>query len=255
MGVNAILQARFSSSRLPGKVLKKIVNKPMLALQIERIKKATLIEKIIVATSIEQSDDAIVQLCKELNVEYYRGSLTDVLARFYQTAQKFPSDHIVRLTGDCPLIEARIIDQVIKLHLKQKADYTSNCATPCLPDGLDVEVFTYKALKQSWLQAEKPSEREHVTQYIRNNSELFNLVDYQYFPNLSKHRWTVDEPEDFKLINKIYQNLYHNKVNFTMEDVLNLLEQQPSLLKINDKFNRNQGLEASKALDKEQDFE
>ena len=255
MSVNVILQARFSSSRLPGKVLKKIVNKPMLALQIERITKAKLVDKIIVATSKEQSDDAIEQLCEELNITCFRGKLNDVLDRYYQAVKQFPSDVIVRLTGDCPLIEPKIIDYVIALHLKQNADYTSNCATPCLPDGLDVEVFTNKALEQSWQQAIKPSEREHVTQYIRNHSELFSLADYQYSPDLSMHRWTVDEPEDFEFATKIYQNLYKNNVNFTMEDILNLLKQQPSLSEINNKFSRNQGLSASITSDKEQGFE
>ncbi len=255
MSVNVILQARLSSTRLPGKVLKSIVNKPMLALQIERIKLAKSINKIIVATSNEQDDDAIALLCEGLNIPCFRGDLNDVLDRFYHAAEKYPSEHIVRLTGDCPLIEPTIIDQVVALHLKQKADYTSNCLIPCLPDGLDVEVFTCKALIQSWKSAKKPSEREHVTQYIRNNDEIFTLENYQYSPDLSMHRWTVDEPKDFDLVEKIYQNLYPHKTNFTMKDVLTLLSKQPDLIKINNKFNRNQGLEDSKAFDKEQGFE
>ncbi len=255
MSVNVILQARFSSTRLPGKVLKNIVLKPMLALQIERIKRAKLVDKIIVATSIEQDDDVIANLCKKLDVTCFRGNLNDVLDRFYHAAKAFPSEHIVRLTGDCPLIEAEIIDQVIALHLKQSADYTSNCFIPCLPDGLDVEIFTHQALKQSWQQATKPSEREHVTQYIRNHSELFTLADFQYTPDLSMHRWTVDEPSDFELVEKIYQNLYPSNPNFTMADILTLLEQQPNLIEINNKFSRDQGLAVSKALDKEQGFE
>jgi spore coat polysaccharide biosynthesis protein SpsF len=255
MSVNAILQARFSSTRLPGKVLKRIVIIPMLALQIERIKTAKLIDKIIVATSIEQSDDGISELCKRLSIPCFRGSLDDVLDRFYHATICFPSDHIVRLTGDCPLIEPKIIDQVIALHIKEKADYTSNCFTPCLPDGLDVEVFTNKALMQSWKQAKKPSEREHVTQYIRNHNELFTLADYQHSPDLSIHRWTVDEPSDFELVKKIYQSLYPSKKNFTMEDILALLKQQPDLIELNNQHSRNEGLAASIVEDKEQDFE
>jgi len=255
MSVNVILQARFSSTRLPGKVLKEIVNKPMLALQIERIKTAKLIDNIIIATSIEQDDDAIANLCAKLDIPCFRGNLNDVLDRFYHSAKQFPSDHVVRLTGDCPLIEPEIIDQVITLHLKQGADYTSNCFIPCLPDGLDVEVFTKEALTQSWQQAKKPSEREHVTQYILNHSKLFTLANFQYSPDLSMHRWTVDEPNDFKFVEKIYQNLYQNKPKFTMKDVLILLEQQPKLIEINNEFSRNQGLNESKAFDKEQGFE
>ena len=255
MSINVILQARFSSTRLPGKVLKNIVNKPMLALQLERIKTSTLIDKIIVATSAEQDDDVIEHLCKSLETPCFRGNLNDVLDRFYQTAKQFPCDHIVRLTGDCPLIEASIIDQVITLHLNQGADYTSNCLIPCLPDGLDVEIFTYQALETSWKNAQKPSEREHVTQYIRNHDELFTLANYQYSPDLSMHRWTVDEPSDFELVEKIYQQLYPNKPNFTMKDVLALLKEQPQLLMINNEFIRDEGLALSKTFDKEQGFE
>ncbi len=255
MSINVILQARFSSSRLPGKVLKKIVNKPMLALQIERIKEAKLIDKIIVATSVNKDDDAIEELCRKLSISCYRGSLDDVLDRYWQTSKQFPSRHIVRLTGDCPLIEPCIIDQVITLHLAQKADYTSNCFTPCLPDGLDVEILTKAALGKSWQQAEKPSEREHVTQYILNNEELFNFANYQHTPDLSMHRWTVDEPEDFELIDKIYQHFYPNTSHFTMEDILDLLTKQPTLNDINKKFNRNQGLATSKVLDREQGYD
>ena len=255
MKVNVILQARFSSTRLPGKVLKNIVNKPMLALQIERIRAAKLIDNIIVATSTKQDDDAIANLCEKLNVTCFRGNLNDVLDRFYCAAQQFPSNHIVRLTGDCPLIEASIIDQVITLHLNKGVDYTSNCLIPCLPDGLDVEVFTLNALQQSWQQATKPSEREHVTQYIINNNDKFTIASYQYSPNLSEHRWTVDEANDFEFVDKIYQYLYPNKPNFTMEDVLSLLKQRPDLIKINNEFSRNQGLASSKAFDKEQGFE
>ena len=255
MSINVILQARFSSTRLPGKVLKTIVNKPMLALQIERIQRAELVDKIIVATSIEQDDDAIAHLCDQLAIPCFRGKLTDVLDRFRQTSRQYPSDHIVRLTGDCPLIEPTIIDQVISLHLKQNADYTSNCCSPCLPDGLDVEVFTQKALANSWQQASKPSEREHVTQYIRNHNELFTLADYQHSPDLSNHRWTVDEPADFELVAQIYQHLYPKKPNFTLNDILNLFKQHPHLAEINNQFSRNQGLATSIALDKEQGFE
>lgn len=255
MSVNVILQARLSSTRLPGKVLKNIVNKPMLALQVERIKVSRLIDHVIIATSIEQDDDAIAHLCEKLDIACFRGNLNDVLDRFYHASKLFPSDHVVRLTGDCPLIEPEIIDQVIALHLTRGADYTSNCLIPCLPDGLDVEIFTSQALTQSWQQAKKPSEREHVTQYILNHKEQFTIENYQYSPDLSMHRWTVDEPNDFELVEKIYQYLYPNNPNFTMADVLILLKQHPHLIEINSKFSRNQGLTESKAFDKEQGFE
>ncbi|MGB0936180.1 MAG: cytidylyltransferase domain-containing protein [Colwellia sp.] len=255
MSVNAILQARVSSTRLPGKVLKKIMNKTMLELEIERINSASQIDKLIVATSIERDDDPIESLCNALDVSCYRGSLDDVLTRFYEASVKYKCDHIVRLTGDCPLIEAAIIDEVIALHLQTGAHYTSNCCPPSLPDGLDVEVFTQGTLEKSWLNAKKPSEREHVTQYVHNNKSLFHIENYSYVNDLSRYRWTVDEPEDLKFVEEIFQALYLKKQHFTMNDILSLLNKEPSLAQINSQYHRNQGLDKSKGEDKEQCFD
>jgi len=251
----AIIQARTSSTRLPNKVLKTIVGKPMLQLQIERVKQSKLIEKVIVATSINSEDNAIEKLCQQLNTSCFRGELNDVLARYYYCAIQEKAEHIVRLTGDCPLIDAAIIDQVIRLHLDNKSDYTSNCRIPRLPDGLDVEIFTLSALKQSFQQAKKPSEREHVTLFMRNHAELFKQSDFQYNQDLSHYRWTVDEPEDFEFISEVYQYLYPKKTNFTIQDILLLLKHHPELTKMNQKFIRNEGLLKSLTNDKEQGFD
>jgi len=244
-----------SSTRLPNKVLKTIVGKPMLQLQIERIKHSKHISKLIVATSDQQEDDAIAQLCQQLSIGCFRGSLTNVLDRFYQAASTEQPQHVVRLTGDCPLTDAKVIDEVIKLHLKQNADYTSNCQQPTFPDGLDVEIFTLAALKISQQQAIKPSEREHVTLFIRNHSELFKLSEYQHSQDLSHYRWTVDEAKDFEFVSKVYQALYGADNNFTMQDILLLLKQQPELTQINTVYARNEGLIASLKQDKEQGYE
>jgi len=251
----AIIQARTSSTRLPNKVLKTIVGKPMLQLQIERVKQSKLIEKIIVATSVNSEDDAIEQLCQSLFIDCFRGDLDDVLDRYYQCAIKENAHHIVRLTGDCPLLDADIIDQVINLHLTQKTDYTSNCRIPQLPDGLDVEVFTMSALQQSFEQAQKPSEREHVTPYMRNHNELFKQSDFQYTQDLSHYRWTVDEEKDFEFVSKVYQYLYPAKPDFAMQDILHLLKKHPELTAINQNIIRDEGLLKSLANDKEQGFE
>jgi len=255
MTTNIILQARMSSSRLPNKVLKPLLGKAMLAHQLDRLQRTKLVDNIIVATSNETNDDAIAQLCDELNINCFRGSLDDVLDRYYQASQQFPSEHIVRITGDCPLIDPAVIDEVIALHQVQGSDYTSNCQPATFPDGLDVEVFTRSALSLAWQQAKKPSEREHVTAYIRNNSESFKQVNYSHHVNLSHYRWTVDEPEDFELIDKIYQNLYPKKPRFGLTDVLELLQQQPELTKINQQFTRNEGLIKSLIKDKELGYE
>ncbi len=251
----AIIQARMSSTRLPNKVLKSIMGKPMLALQLSRIKQSQLIDNIVVATSKQGDDDAIENLCKTQQVECFRGDLDDVLARFYHTSQAHSPDHIVRLTADCPLTDAKVIDRVISTHLTQQADYTSNCQPATFPDGLDVEVFTAKALTISYQQAQKPSEREHVTQFMRNHSELFTLANYQYHQDLSHHRWTVDETKDFEFVTQVYQHLYADNPYFTMQDILALLARKPQLSQINQNISRDEGLLKSLQQDKEQGYE
>jgi len=248
-----ILQARTSSSRLPNKVLMPILGKPMLAQQIDRLSTITTPHKLIVATSSQTSDDAIEQLCQQLNVHCFRGSLDDVLARYYQAAMAFDynktTKNIVRLTGDCPLIDSEIIDKVIELFIQRKVDYCSNCAPATLPDGLDVEVFTLSALEKAYQLAQKLSEREHVTPFIRNNPKLFKVANYTHQPDLSQYRWTVDQAEDFDLVTKIYQALYPDNADFKLADIVKLIKQQPELAKINQHIIRNEGLIKSELAD------
>lgn len=249
-----ILQARMSSSRLPNKVLMPILGKPMLAHQISRLSGIKTPHRIIIATSKQKSDDAIESLCKQLNINCFRGSLDDVLARYYHAAHAYNDNsnikNVVRLTGDCPLIDSEIIDNVIELYLTTEVDYCSNCAPATFPDGLDVEVFSFTALKKAHQLAKKPSEREHVTPFIRNNPALFTTKNYSHTPDLSHYRWTVDEAVDFELVNKIYQALYEKKPDFKLNDIIKLIEQQPQLAKINQNIIRNEGLLKSELADK-----
>lgn len=238
----AILQARVSSTRLPGKVLKPILGMPMIFRQIERIKYAKKIDKLIVATSTDQSDDKLAMVCQEFGVECFRGSLNDVLDRFYQAAQKYKPEHVVRLTGDCPLADPQIIDKVIEYHLQGKYDYTSNTVEPTYPDGLDAEIMTYSCLQQAWAKAQKQSEREHVTLFIYNNKQMFSLGSVKNNIDLSQLRWTVDEAEDFILVEQIYQELYSESSLFLTNEILSLLENNQKLKKINVNFSRNEGL-------------
>ncbi|MBI5683049.1 MAG: aminotransferase class III-fold pyridoxal phosphate-dependent enzyme [Deltaproteobacteria bacterium] len=241
MVILAILQARVSSTRLPGKVLKNIINKPMLLRQIERVRRAKLIDKIIVATSLDLTDNPIEMLCKENDIAYYRGSLDDVLDRFLNAAKPYNPDHIVRLTGDCPLADPVLIDEVISYHLNGGYDYSSNTLEPTFPDGLDTEVFRYKCLEQAWKESVLPSQREHVTPFIYQQPNRFKIGNFKNTVDLSGLRWTVDEQEDFNLINKIYEGLYPYKPNFSTADILNLLQQKPEWLTINKQFERNEG--------------
>lgn len=246
----AILQARFSSTRLPGKVLKKILGKPMLSLQLERVMCASKIDKLIVATSTDSSDNEIENLCKEMQVRCFRGSLDDVMDRYYQAALLYRPKHVVRLTGDCPLIDPQIIDEVIGFFIKGDFDYASNCVEPTFPDGLDVEAFKFSALETAWKEASLPSHREHVTPFIYQNNERFKVGHYKTQEDLSHLRWTVDRPEDFELIRQIYEALYKHNPKFTTQDILGFLSKNPSLICNNERFVRNEGMRKSIEADK-----
>jgi len=245
----AILQARTSSNRLPGKVLMPILGVPMILRQIERILDSEKIDKLVVATSTDKSDDELVDILTKANILVYRGSLDDVLDRFYKVACEYNADNIVRLTGDCPLADPDVIDNVIDIHLSKKADYTSNALNPTYPDGLDIEIFNFNALKISWNEGELPSEREHVTSYIYNNSDNFVICNVTNNKDLSGLRWTVDEKEDFEFVEKIYSELYFENKKFRFNDILALLHDVPELVKINSKFVRNEGYIKSKIAD------
>jgi spore coat polysaccharide biosynthesis protein SpsF len=239
----AILQARLSSSRMPEKVLKPILGKPMLLHQIERLQCSEKIDKLVVATSDNISDNLIEKMCLDNNIEVFRGDLNNVLDRFYQCAKSYGPDHIVRLTGDCPLIDWKVIDDMIRYYLDRKLDYMATSIN--FPDGLDAEVMTMKALSEAKFHATLPSELEHVTQYINKKNDKFRIEYFDSKRSLSHHRWTVDEPEDFILVEKIYQTLYEDNPQFLMNDILNLLDEHPELAKINNNFIRNKGLEKS----------
>jgi len=241
----AIIQARTSSTRLPGKVLKTILGVPILLMQIERVKNSKLIDNIIVATSVDESDLQIENLCIDAGLSCFRGSLDDVLDRFYSAAKLNKPTNVVRLTADCPLMDPEIIDKVIKYHLDGFYDYTSNALEPTFPDGLDVEVMKYGALEIAWREAKLTSEREHVTPYIYKNKEKFKIGVFKNNVDLSHLRWTVDYEEDFEFVNEIYKNLYKAGNKFSMADVLELLKANPGIDKINSKYWRNDGYEKS----------
>lgn len=238
----AILQARMSSSRLPGKVLKEIMGKPMLELQIERILRSKQIDKLVVATSDCKEDDAIESLCKKLLLDCYRGSLNNVLDRFYNAALQYIPNHIVRLTGDCPLTDPEVIDDLIRFYLDGDYDYANNCSNPMLPDGLDAEIFSFAALKKAWEVPTNSLQQEHVTLYFEDNPQIFQTAVLTYHYDHSHLRWTVDEPQDFEFVQLVYQKLYPKNTEFSFKDVLKLIEDQPELTLINAEIARNEGM-------------
>ncbi len=249
MTLVAILQARCSSRRLPGKVLKPILGQPMLLRQIERLRHSRHLDRLVVATSDDPSDDALAATCMAMGIECYRGSLNDVLDRFHAAAMAFGASDVVRLTGDCPLADPAVIDHVIERYRESGVDYASNALVPSYPDGLDVEVFRLGALEAAWREARLPSEREHVTPFLYNHPERFRILKVVAEKDFSAMRWTVDNPEDFALVSAVYEALYPLKPDFAMADIIELLQQRPELARINEHIERNAGLERSLAAD------
>ena len=235
MTVLAIIQARMGSTRLPGKILKEVNGKPLLAYQIDRVRQSKCIEKIVIATTVEQKDDQIVAFCEQYNVEYYRGSENDVLARYYEAAEQFGGDIIVRLTSDCPIIDPVVIDETIRYYIDHASefDYVSNTIERTYPRGLDTEVFSEGALEKSYKDATLERDREHVTAYMYSNPEKFRIGSISNSQNLGNHRWTVDTSEDFQLVELILSNLYSENQFFNMRDVIELLEKHPDWVQLN----------------------
>lgn len=249
--IGVILQARVGSTRLPKKVLKPILGKTAIEREIERIKKIKLCQKVILAIPDGKKDDPLEKIGKKIKVLVYRGSENNVLDRYYQAAKKFNLTDIVRLTGDCPLIDWQVCDEVISFYLQNKYDYVSNVWPPTFPDGLDIEVFSFQVLEKAWENAKLKSEMEHVTPYITNHPEIFkagNLI--RNGNDLSDLRLTLDEPKDLILIRKVYEALYKKKKYFVLSDILKLFKEKPELLKINQNIKRNEGFLKSLKQDK-----
>jgi spore coat polysaccharide biosynthesis protein SpsF len=235
----AIIQARMSSSRMPGKVMQEIGGKPMLYHVVKRTERSETIDLAAVATS-DQRDDALIEsFCTENAIPCFRGSLDDVLDRYYQAARHFGADAIVRLTADCPLLDPDVIDRVVRRFSDGNFDYVSNVMEPTYPDGLDTEVFSREALERAWREAGLKSEREHVTPYIRNHPELFHLANVTRRENISHMRWTVDEPRDMDFVRSLFQRFEGSF--FGMKETLNLLKRHPELSGKNAGIERNSG--------------
>lgn len=232
-----IVQARMGSTRLPGKIMKKVLDKPLLEYQLERLLRVKYADQVIIATTDHGGEQPIVDLCLRLGVPYFRGSEQDVLARYYGAATQYGADVVVRITSDCPLIDPAVVDKVIGFYLthKEEYDFVSNTfAKRTYPRGMDTEVFSYKALKEANEEATDEAEREHVTIFIKRRPERYRLKTLPYDKDFSHYRWTVDTPEDFMLIEKMITALYPVNPHFTLEDCLALLTENPDWIKINE---------------------
>ena len=235
-----IIQARMGSKRLPKKALAKIMNKPLIWYVLHRVKQARGIRQIILATTKRREDEILVDMAKKNNIIGFVGSANDVLDRYYKCALAYNADPIIRITGDCPLLDPNLITKMLQFYFKHDYDYVSNVLKPTYPDGLDVEIFSFETLEKIWKNAKLKSEREHVTSYIRNNLGEFRVFDYVNDKDLSNHRWTVDEEQDLKFVRKIYSLMYP-KVYFSTKEILRVISKNPEIQTINIDIRRNEG--------------
>lgn len=227
----AILQARMSSTRLPGKVLAPILGRPLILLAIERIERAASLDGLVLATSLDRSDDELAQVAEDAGVVVRRGSLNDVLGRYLMVADEMKPDHVVRLTGDNALTDPSVIDRVVSRHVESHADYTSNTVERTFPRGLDVEVASAASLREVGRVAGSASEREHVTLGIYKRPETFRVEQVRQDPDLSELRWTVDLPADLEFARSVYEELYPSNPAFGQDDILELLRRRPALMR------------------------
>jgi spore coat polysaccharide biosynthesis protein SpsF len=247
-----IIQARMDSSRLPGKVLTDISGKPMLAHVIERAIAIKGVDDVLVATTINPEDAPITALASRSGALNFAGDTTDVLDRYYQAATRLEADAVVRLTADCPLLDPVLCEEILDQFAEGDWDYVSNVMPATFPDGLDTEVIAYRALKKSWEVAKLPSDREHVTTYIRTNPELFKVSNIAQETNLSHVRWTVDEPEDLEFIRAVFKNLPETETLFpSMDAILSMLKERPDIAALHPDHSRNEGWATSIAADEQ----
>lgn len=235
LNIVAIVQARMGSTRLPGKTLMEISGRPMLGIQLDRLQRCKLLNKIVVAIPDSREDEPIEALCRSVDTPCFRGDGDDVLKRYYDAAVAYKADVIVRLTADCPLIDPEIVDQVISFYLDNypKYDYVSNVSPRTFPRGMDVEVFSFETLEKIAKVASAPSDREHVTLYLTKHPNAFKQGKVMRGTNASIHRLTVDAQEDFEVVSKIFKALYPENSRFGLQEMLTYLEEHPEIEAIN----------------------
>lgn len=249
MTVVAIIQARMNSTRLPNKVLMPVLGRPLLSWMLDRVTLCKNLDEIVVATTTLAEDDAIEKLVRESGFSVYRGSENDVLDRYFQasnTLEKSPAA-IVRLTADCPLLDPIIVDSLISKYQDLEVDFLSNSEPlpSSWPDGMDLSVMSFDALREAWLNAEKPSEREHVTFYFWSNPKLFRCQRIEHEPDLAHYRLTLDYPEDYDLIKTVIEHFEANKKGTTrsvsMPDIIQFLDNNQEIFKLNRMYERGLG--------------
>lgn len=239
MSVVAIIQARTGSTRLPNKIFLKLTDSSLLSHVVNRLRPSKEIDKIVVATTISSQDNSVEEWCIQNHIDYYRGSENNVLERYYHAAKKFNAEIIIRVTADDPFKDFRLIDKAIKILKENKYDFVCNNNPVSFPEGLDVEALTMDSLSKSFLNSTSNFEKEHVTQYIHRNKNKFRIFNIKNDKDLSSYRWTIDTEEDYLFAKEIYNNLFRSNKIFLPEDIYQLLENKPLLLKINSRVKKS----------------
>ena len=236
-----VIQARTGSSRLPNKIFLPLADKPLLYRMYERVAASNLRGNIVIATTTDSTDDKVEKLCKEYQIDFYRGHPTDLLDRHYKAAKLFNADAVVKIPSDCPLIDKDIIDRVLDSFINnpKKYDYVSNLHPATYPDGNDVEVMSMSALENAWINSKRDLEREHTTPYFWENPDKFKIGNVVWETGLDysmSHRFTIDYEKDYNFIKQVYDELYPINNKFTLKDILDLLDRKPEIKKINEEY-------------------
>lgn len=245
----AIIQGRMGSNRLPGKILLDIGGQPMLARVVNRVRRARTIEQVVVATTLDLSDDPVAVFCRQNGYPCYRGDLFDVLDRYYQAASNYSADIVVRITADCPVIDPFEIDRIVGAFLESGGDFAANRLplpfSRSIPIGLDVEVVSFPALERAWKEATEKYEREHVMPYFYDQEGRFNILVLEHEPNLGQLRWTVDTPQDLEVLRSIYAS-FNNKDDFSLDELLAHSEKHPEWQAMNANIYHNSFFDTDK---------
>jgi len=232
MRIVTIIQARMGSTRLPGKVMLDLGGDTVLARVVRRLRRAALLGEVVVATTTQPADDIILEECRRLSVQVFRGDENDVLDRYYRAAKWAKAEAVVRITSDCPLIDWEISDETVRRFLDQQPDYASNALARTYPRGLDTEVMARQPLARAWKEAHQPYQRVHVTPYIYENPSRFRILSVRAASDYSSHRWTLDTPEDLAFLRAVYERMGSDD-GFDWRDVLALLDRDPALMDLN----------------------
>lgn len=239
MKVVAIVQARMGSNRLPCKVMKPIVDRPVIELLLNRLDLAAEVDQVVVAMPLGPENVVLKNHVTSLGFKCHMGSEEDVLGRVFDAAKEFHADIVIRITGDCPFVDPELVDSIVREFKNSDADYVSNINPPTYPDGLDVEVFNFSSLEKAYNEATTDFDKEHVTPFIRS-SGLFKTSNIEFKTDLSALRWTLDEPADFIVIDRVFK-YFNPDIHFSWRDVLSLYENQPDFFSENENFLRNEG--------------